>query len=796
MKVAVVAPGAVPHVVGGAEWAWAGLVSALGAAGHEVEMVKIPAPERDAGEIVASYRSFAALHLDHFDRVVTTKYPAWMVAHPGHVVYVFHTLRGLYDTYHLSQLPEKVDLDALSPSARALARALRIRPERGALGEVLDLAEIAARETEGEPDLALPSPLLRSLVHWFDRVALSDPGVQRIVALSDTVAARDYYPPGVRPRGVPLPSDLEVTPGVEERQGFFTASRLDKPKRVDLLIDAWAEVPGPDELLIAGSGPEEAALRRRAEGDPRIRFLGRVDDDELVERYRHSRGVLFVPFDEDLGLITLEAFRAETPVITTTDSGGVAEFVEHDRSGLVVEPEPSAIAAAVRELATNPVGAAAMGRAGAAASARITWESVVDALFDGLDGSRRRIVVLSTYPIEPAVGGGQRRCRHLFEPLSDRWEVHYVCLGFPGQKASSTRVADGVIQTVVPRSPDHDRLEERLTLAAGIPLGDVAATMLGERTPDLVTAVRMAAVGADLAVLAQPYLLPVLRAASPTLPFVLDAQNDESALKADLLDGDLGRALLRVVESVEAEAAGGAERLVVCSPADGRTLGRHRRPGSAVADMVSNGTDVLRTRFVTGDERRHLSASWLDAWRRAGGRAAARLALFVGSWHPPNLDAAESIFTAAVEQPQTIFVIAGNQCAAFPSRKLPDNVVLRGQISDAELFGLLAAADVALNPMRLGAGTNLKVLQYFAAGVPVVSTAVGVRGLAVEPGVHFVEIGEQNDLAAGIEEASDPVRSPARVAAARDVAEREYDWAVLADRFADIVDEVVHGDGG
>ena len=49
--------------------------------------------------LLKSYKQFSELDLKEFDRVITTKYPAWACTHNNHVLYMQHTLRGLYDTY-------------------------------------------------------------------------------------------------------------------------------------------------------------------------------------------------------------------------------------------------------------------------------------------------------------------------------------------------------------------------------------------------------------------------------------------------------------------------------------------------------------------------------------------------------------------------------------------------------------------------------------------------------------------------------------------------------------------------
>ena len=105
-----------------------------------------------------------------------------------------------------------------------------------------------------------------------------------------------------------------------------------------------------------------------------------MDDDEIVRLYAGALGVIFPPYDEDYGYVTLEAFLAGKPVITTTDAGGPTEFVEDGVNGWVTAPDPAALGAAIGALEANRARAAALGAAGQARARGITWDGVVDRL--------------------------------------------------------------------------------------------------------------------------------------------------------------------------------------------------------------------------------------------------------------------------------------------------------------------------------------------------------------------------------------------------------------------------------
>jgi glycosyltransferase involved in cell wall biosynthesis len=84
--------------------------------------------------------------------------------------------------------------------------------------------------------------------------------------------------------------------------------------------------------------------------------------------------------------VTLEAFLAQKPVVTATDSGGPLEFVLDGVNGFVREPTPEALADAVRRLAADPGLARRLGSSGLERARQVTWEGVVSRLLAPVTG--------------------------------------------------------------------------------------------------------------------------------------------------------------------------------------------------------------------------------------------------------------------------------------------------------------------------------------------------------------------------------------------------------------------------
>jgi glycosyltransferase involved in cell wall biosynthesis len=165
---------------------------------------------------------------------------------------------------------------------------------------------------------------------------------------------------------------------------LFYAGRLDRLKRLDLALDALARTRSGARLKIAGAGPMQGELRKRAERlgiHDRVDFLGFVPADDLVSLYAGCRAAYYAPFNEDYGYVTVEAFLSRKPVVTTHDAGGPLEFVTPDENGIVTEPDASAIAEGIDRLfGLGEKHLRDMGEAGRRRVLGITWDHVIDRL--------------------------------------------------------------------------------------------------------------------------------------------------------------------------------------------------------------------------------------------------------------------------------------------------------------------------------------------------------------------------------------------------------------------------------
>jgi glycosyltransferase involved in cell wall biosynthesis len=333
MKIAVLTVRASSGEVGGAERLFDSLVQAFNELGHQAEEVTLSTSEATYDDILANYLHFYDLNLSSYDVVVSTKAPTWMVRHPRHVCYLVHTIRAFYDMFE-STFP--------SPSPTLLEQ--------------------------------------RKLLHALDTKALSRPACRAVFSIGHEVTRRLERWNGTSARVLHPPLWSNPFQAGSFEPYLFLPGRLHAWKRTDLVVRAVLASKSGLVLKLAGTGEAEESLRTLAGGDPRIQFLGRVSEETLVAEYRDALGVPFTPKSEDYGYVTLEAFASGKPVITCTDSGEAALIVNACGGGWVVEPTPTALAAAFDNIARSPGDAKLAGGRGFDWVTGLSWKTVASEL--------------------------------------------------------------------------------------------------------------------------------------------------------------------------------------------------------------------------------------------------------------------------------------------------------------------------------------------------------------------------------------------------------------------------------
>lgn len=189
--------------------------------------------------------------------------------------------------------------------------------------------------------------------------------------------------------------DLRRRYDLNGKKVIFSIARLVKRKGFDQVITALDQVAGENwRYLLAGDGPEAAALRTAAsagQAADKIIFTGALSETEKWSCLKLCDIFIMTSRDldgdfEGFGIVYLEANLMGKPVIAGR-SGGVADAVIDNETGLLVDPEnPTAIAAAITRLLNNPDEAERLGRLGKDRAERdFSWPGQTNKLKQALE---------------------------------------------------------------------------------------------------------------------------------------------------------------------------------------------------------------------------------------------------------------------------------------------------------------------------------------------------------------------------------------------------------------------------
>jgi glycosyltransferase involved in cell wall biosynthesis len=328
-----------PFHHGGAEELALHLVRNLQAAGHEAETMRIPFSWRPYERLIDEMVISRSLRIANVDLVIALKFPVYLAPHGRKIIWLLHQFRQAYDLFDAG--------DTLIP-----------RTQRG--------------------------DEIRGMIKTADELAFAE--AKSLFALPNAAKRLGRYHGSAAEVLVPPLNDPELFVGGETQPYIFAGGRVGPGKRQSLLIESLRYARSV-RLIVAGAPTspserdklamlaEEHGVSDRVTLD--VRMLSR---SEIAALANHAIASAYVPIDEDnVGYVTLEAFQAAKPVITTTDSGSLLDIVRDAETGLVSEPTPQAIGAAMSQLYENRAQAAAMGRQArqVLADLDLTWPKTI-----------------------------------------------------------------------------------------------------------------------------------------------------------------------------------------------------------------------------------------------------------------------------------------------------------------------------------------------------------------------------------------------------------------------------------
>jgi glycosyltransferase involved in cell wall biosynthesis len=346
------------------------------------------------------------------------------------------------------------------------------------------------------------------------------------------------------------------------------------------------------------------------------------------------------------------------------------------------------------------------------------------------------------YFILPADHGGKIAIREYYTALSEWFDITIVnIVGFRGIFKDEIVISEHVkiVLLTVPKS--FREIFNNLAMCYNIApyTSDITRTMaIARLCGESYFVERLKEIAKDSAIIITEhvYAYRLVKEVSEGKLLLYRAQNVENDFRKFVWHiYDLPQTVYDEILELEKDCCAECDLVLTITEDDAMRFQKLYGIPSAKTLNISAGYDADKVKFTKGGERMTSSKKIIG--------------LFISSPASVAVDAAKAIIAAASELSQVEFKIAGGVGSKL-NGEIPANVHVLGGVTEEQKLNLLATADFALNPIVGGSGLNIKMLEYFAAGLPIICTQFALRGIEGTDKVHCL-ITEVADLAETIQ---------------------------------------------
>ena len=339
---------------------------------------------------------------------------------------------------------------------------------------------------------------------------------------------------------------------------------------------------------------------------------------------------------------------------------------------------------------------------------------------------RAQLTAVNHYDVFPFNHGGSLGIRGLYKALSEWFDVNIITFVthdyFPEEVYISDHVK--VIPIVLPEKlvqMQYAMYEEygmdEHTMVDSSP----AVVRWYHEFPEVINRVKEIAKKSFIVLAEHVFTWRIIKKACPDKHLWYRANNVEYDYKLTTWD-KIGcpKDLLKEIYDIEKECCEECECVLTVSDLEKkRFIELYELPEKMYGKFINirSGYDTDDLQTIMPSERDHISGDYQYS------------GLFIASDTPSTRKAAENCIAVAKDCPDIQIVLLGGVGKAFKEVLLPKNIVITGIVTDEEKVYYLQHCDFALNLLEAGAGINVKMFEYFAFGIPVVTTKYGARGI-------------------------------------------------------------------
>ena len=329
------------------------------------------------------------------------------------------------------------------------------------------------------------------------------------------------------------------------------------------------------------------------------------------------------------------------------------------------------------------------------------------------------LTILDMQPITPQLGGGRIRLAGLYHNMPKDLKVTYIgSYDWQGERAKDNMIYENLREICIPLSAEHFKENEKLTKKSEFNAIDMMFNQFGFLSNDYLEVVKTHIYKSDIIIFSHPWVYPLVKNIidQKEQTVIYDAHNHEGLLRYELyqsFDNPTAKMIMKNVVTIEYELSKVSDLILTCSVEDSNYFAEIYSLPKDKIKLIPNG--------VFFEE--------INQYQKTSNKSNKKKALFIGSNYAPNVEAVRFIIDeVAPKNPEIEFIIAGGVCSVF-SKKCAKNIKLLGRFKEENKTKILHNADIAINPMFSGSGTNIKMFDFMAANLPIISTSVGARGI-------------------------------------------------------------------
>lgn len=394
---------------------------------------------------------------------------------------------------------------------------------------------------------------------------------------------------------------------------------------------------------------------------------------------------------------------------------------------------------------------------------------------------KKKLVILDIQPIDPPKGGGRLRLLGLYSNLGEKIDATYVGT-YQVDEGTKREISlsQNLKEIDIPLGKKYFAKHDYVSRNLGKWCLDVCFPKYGYLAKELIDESKKEIKSADIIIFSHPWMFKFIA------PFinnkkqlvVYDAQNFEGALNLKLFYNESSTAELicKDVIRCEWELSRSCDCILTCLDHDKKNFNMFYGVENEKIKIYENG--AFANKIIPCKDKEIIK----NLKKKFGINKFALI--FMGSTYPPNVEAARFILKISKELPQFQFILLGEIQLAMSDVDLSSykNVIIPGFVDDQTMHEYLWASDMAINPMMKGSGSNVKMFEFMAAGLPILATEVGARGIENVDNNTY-EVSSIDDFKNSIISLyNDDERRSILAKTSREVLCEKYDWNKLSEK--------------